>query len=238
MVRYTRPRTAHLPRARPLPSGTNRIISAKNAGFWTKRDVLRSGRFVLNVRTEAELLDAVRSVLGCLDDDGARGYVRRMAISHSQVAMHAVVQEMVRAQSSGVLFTVNPVSGRDDEMVVNATWGLGEPLVSGRITPDQIVIDKSTLQCKSYVIGPKEQTLSSSGLDRTPPEKAAARCMDEYQLRRLAEVGCEGTGLGLVPPPAPQHALRQLVDLVNDLIAADHLRQLAAEGGVQMPLVT
>src|SRR6185295_19147694 len=56
---------------------------------------------------------------------------------------HAVlVQRMVNATSAGVLFTVNPISGSPDEVVINAAWGLGDAVVSGRVAPDVLVLSK------------------------------------------------------------------------------------------------
>jgi pyruvate,water dikinase len=69
--------------------------------------------------------------------------------------MAVVVQEMVLAESAGVLFTANPVSGARNEILINAAWGLGEAVVSGLVTPDTLVIDKTTGQLKSELIADK-----------------------------------------------------------------------------------
>lgn len=64
-------------------------------------------------------------------------------------AMAVVVQVLVPADASAVVFTRHPVSGRDDQVVVNAISGLGEALVSGLVTPDELVLDKATLEALS-----------------------------------------------------------------------------------------
>ncbi len=61
-------------------------------------------------------------------------------------AMAVVVQVLVPAEASAVVFTRHPVTGRDDQVVVNAVRGLGEALVSGLVTPDELVLDKPTLR--------------------------------------------------------------------------------------------
>jgi pyruvate,water dikinase len=61
-------------------------------------------------------------------------------------AMAVVVQVLVPAEASAVVFTRHPVTGRDDQVVVNAISGLGEALVSGLVTPDELVLDKPTLR--------------------------------------------------------------------------------------------
>jgi phosphoenolpyruvate synthase/pyruvate phosphate dikinase len=69
------------------------------------------------------------------------------------LAMAVVVQILVPADVAGVLFTANPISGRRDEMVVNASFGLGEAVVSGQVTPDTYVLDKTTFEVKTVQIG-------------------------------------------------------------------------------------
>lgn len=146
-------------------------------------------RTVLNVRTADALIEAVGSVLRSLDESRARSYAERMGVLPENRLVHVIVQRMVEAESSGVLFTCNPVSGSKDQLVINATWGLGELVVSGRVTPDQIVFDKTTRSHSEYVIGDKSEVLTTSGLKRADPEKAAVRCLADDQLRVLAETG-------------------------------------------------
>jgi phosphoenolpyruvate synthase/pyruvate phosphate dikinase len=71
------------------------------------------------------------------------------------VSLAVVVQAMIPAEAAGVLFTVNPVTGARDEALINATWGLGEALVSGRVTPDTLTVDKATGRIKHVEIGEK-----------------------------------------------------------------------------------
>jgi pyruvate,water dikinase len=60
------------------------------------------------------------------------------------VALAVVVQELVFAEAAGVLFTANPVTGQRDEMMITATWGLGEAIVSGAVTPDTLTVSKAS----------------------------------------------------------------------------------------------
>jgi pyruvate,water dikinase len=70
--------------------------------------------------------------------------------------MAVVVQQLIPADAAGVLFTANPVTGARDELMINAAWGLGEAIVSGRVTPDSIVINKQTGAIASREIAGKE----------------------------------------------------------------------------------
>lgn len=174
---------------RELGGGAVAVRSSANFEDSAAASFAGQGRSVLNVRTEKELLDAVGAVASSMEAPAARAYAERVGVAKEKTAVNLVVQEMVEADVAGVLFTSNPVSGSGDEMVVNATWGLGEPLVSGKVTPDQAVLDKTTGRCKSYAVGEKEVTLTSSGLEETDPERAEARCLDGEIIRQLAETG-------------------------------------------------
>src|SRR3989304_6574691 len=66
---------------------------------------------------------------------------------------------MIAADASAVVFTRDPVSGRDDRILINATWGLGEAIVSGAVTPDTIILDKANLQVLAAVAGDKSVRL-------------------------------------------------------------------------------
>jgi len=96
----------------------------------------------LNVRSEKGVLNAARRCFGSLWSERAIAYRSRQGISPEAVALAVVVQQMVPAESAGVMFTANPVTGSQDEIVFNASWGLGEAIVSGLVVPDHIVVNK------------------------------------------------------------------------------------------------
>ncbi|MFD5329088.1 PEP/pyruvate-binding domain-containing protein [Streptomyces sp. NPDC127092] len=98
----------------------------------------------LNIRGETALLAAVRDCWASLWTDRAIAYRERAGIAHEDVALAVVVQELVAADAAGVMFTVDPLSGRTDRLVVNAAWGLGEAVVGGLVTPDTTVVDRTT----------------------------------------------------------------------------------------------
>jgi pyruvate, water dikinase len=80
-------------------------------------------------------------------------FYRQQKGSLDDVAMAVVVQQMVDSQKSGVLFTVDPVHGRRDRMVVEAARGLGEAVVSGEVTPDHYTLGRDGVVKKSRVVG-------------------------------------------------------------------------------------
>ncbi len=96
----------------------------------------------LNVRGSDQLLAAVQKCWASLWTARAIGYRRRQGISPESVALGIVVQLLVEAESAGILFTINPLNGRRDELVINAAWGLGEAVVGGLVTPDTLALSK------------------------------------------------------------------------------------------------
>lgn len=100
----------------------------------------------LNAAGIDELLSAIKKCWVSLWSERALIYREKNGIEHDNVAMAVIVQRMVPADISGVAFTVDPVANNRETMVVNATKGLGEKLVSGKTNPDQYRITKSSLK--------------------------------------------------------------------------------------------
>jgi pyruvate,water dikinase len=98
----------------------------------------------LNVRGPDALLAAVRRCWASLWTARAISYRAKQGIAPAAVSLAVVVQELLAADAAGVLFTANPVNGRRDQMVIDGCWGLGEALVSGRVTPDHWVVSAHT----------------------------------------------------------------------------------------------
>lgn len=101
----------------------------------------------LNISGEKQLLDAVRRCYASLFTDRAIKYRHDMGFTDMDIAISVGVQQMVRSDkaSSGVAFTLDPDSGFKNVIVINGTFGLGENIVQGRVTPDEWVVFKPTL---------------------------------------------------------------------------------------------
>lgn len=97
---------------------------------------------LLNVRGLAAVLDAVLACWASLHDDAALAYRRARAVVDDGPAMAVVVQALVPAEASGVAFTIDPVSGDRDIVLIDAAWGLGEGVVGGVVTPDHFAVRK------------------------------------------------------------------------------------------------
>ncbi|MDE0226255.1 MAG: PEP-utilizing enzyme [Gammaproteobacteria bacterium] len=136
----------------------------------------------LNVRGEEEVIAAVRACWASLWTARAIDYRHQNGIDQNGVAMAVVVQVMVPSAVSGILFTANPATGERSEMVINASFGLGEAVVSGEVTPDTYIVDRATGRRKETVIGAKEHMTVSAGAQGTRMEDVPPNERDQSSL--------------------------------------------------------
>ena len=148
----------------------------------------------LNVVGHEAVAAAVPKCWASLWNSNAIHYRDRQHFDHVKALMAVVVQQMVRSTASGVMFTVNPVTGDDSEMVINSCWGLGEAIVSGTITPDNIVVAKQDLKLKALQVASKTVMIAladGGGTVEEPvaPERVDAPSISGDQVTQLAEMG-------------------------------------------------
>ncbi|HIC88240.1 MAG TPA: hypothetical protein EYP04_02405 [Anaerolineae bacterium] len=161
-------------------------------------DASFAGQFdtYLNVVGLEQLLNGMKACWASLWAPHAIAYAQQQGIAPNEATMGVIVQQQIPAQASGVLFTLNPVTGREEEMVVEAVWGLGQALVSGRLSPDIYVVDAYRRQVLEQEIAQQRVVLladARGGLREQPlpPEQTAQPVLSEEQLLRLAELGCQ-----------------------------------------------
>jgi len=148
----------------------------------------------LNVRGEAAVLEAIRRCWASLWTARAIAYRRRVVIDDLSAAMGLVVQVFVPAEVAGVFFTANPATGDQTEIVVNASFGLGEAIVSGTVTPDTYVLDKESGDTKLVTLGPKVTMVVPSDGQGTiagavPEDRRHQPVLSDHLLRELATIG-------------------------------------------------
>ncbi len=120
----------------------------------------------LNIETEAELLESILKCYSSLFTDRAIKYREDNKFDHMQVALSIGIQQMIRSDLScaGVCFTIDPESGFDNIITINGSWGLGENIVKGAVTPDEFYVFKPSLEKGNHAIiskslGKKEKTM-------------------------------------------------------------------------------
>src|SRR5690606_26320774 len=141
---------------------------------------------------EEALVDAVRRCWGSLWTDRAIAYRHKRDLDSAGVRMAVVVQRMVPAETAGVLFTANPVSGDRGEIVVGASRGLGGAVVSGAVTPDHYVLDTEG-RLKRWTPGRREvviRALPEGGVERVEGDQSAdSTPLPAAVLGELARLG-------------------------------------------------
>ncbi|MEY9776939.1 PEP/pyruvate-binding domain-containing protein [Arthrobacter sp. MW3 TE3886] len=148
----------------------------------------------LNVRGEEALAAAVTECWASLWTARAMAYRAREGIGPDTVHLAVVVQQMVDAEAAGVMFTANPANGRRDQTVISAAWGLGESVVSGSVTTDDVVVEVETGRVLSRRTADKEvMTVYAERGTVEQPVPAARRRQAVLDDREAAELAGYGT---------------------------------------------
>jgi phosphohistidine swiveling domain-containing protein len=146
----------------------------------------------LDVGDAGSLVDAVRRCWASAWSPRALAYRARQGFS-ADVSVAVVVQRMVNAQASGVMFTVDPVTGLDSAVTINAAWGLGEAVVGGDVTPDTIVVDRRSGRVSRQRTATKTvMTVRAAGgtvLAPVPENLRHRPSLPKAQALRLARLG-------------------------------------------------
>ncbi|MHA2260436.1 MAG: PEP/pyruvate-binding domain-containing protein [Promethearchaeota archaeon] len=150
----------------------------------------------LDVRGEEALLDAVRSCWASMWTARVTAYRHTKGFDHHAIGIAVVVQKMIEPNAAGVMFVGNPMNARADEVVINASWGLGETVVSGKITPDEFIVDRDTFHVKHRTLGSKKIQVvrnRENGFG-TVEEDVPNNLQNKYsltddQIRELTELG-------------------------------------------------
>ncbi|WP_235835463.1 MULTISPECIES: PEP/pyruvate-binding domain-containing protein [Arthrobacter] len=135
----------------------------------------------------AGLEGAIKDCWASLWTARAMDYRARRAIGTEGLSLAVVIQVMVESEVSGVMFTANPRTGRREEIMVSAAWGLGESVVSGAVSTDDYVVDKSSAKAKSSFIADKDvMTVYATGTPDSTPGGTAEHPVPDAQRRRAA----------------------------------------------------
>ncbi len=149
----------------------------------------------LNVKGVDDLLDKVVKCWSSLFTPRAIFYRNEKGFAHEKVFISVGVQKMVNSLAAGVMFTINPVTGNNDEIVIEGNYGLGESVVSGAVNPDDFVVDKKTMKITSRRISRKTiQYIRDPDTGKTvhldvPEDKQKETCLNDEEIMKLAELG-------------------------------------------------
>jgi pyruvate,water dikinase len=147
----------------------------------------------LNVKGANNVVVAVQKCWASLYGARAIFYRIKQGFDHESVNISAVVQKMVNAEKSGVMFTSNPTTGAP-EAVIESSWGLGEAIVSGSVSPDTYLIDRKTRQIKANVATKnvmvvKDQKTGDTTTKDVPADLQNKRVLSDSELKTILDLG-------------------------------------------------
>jgi pyruvate,water dikinase len=147
----------------------------------------------LHIKGTKQVVDYVRKCWASLFEARAIFYREENNFDHSKVYIAVVVQEMVESEKAGVMFTVNPSTG-EDVALIEGSWGLGESVVSGSVTPDTYNVDKKTNKLLNVTIGDKKTMYvkdkgGNTIIKDVPDSMKKQRVLSDEELTELNEMG-------------------------------------------------
>lgn len=146
----------------------------------------------LNIQGTDALQQAIVRCWSSLWTGRAIGYRERNGIAQESVALAVVVQKMAPAETSGVLFTANPLTGKRSETVIDATFGLGEALVSGQVEPDHYIVDHTSLRILHKSLGAKATIITAQpggGTTTKEANGAVRQAISDATISELVQLG-------------------------------------------------
>ena len=154
---------------------------------------------------EDELIKHVKKCWASLWNSRAIYYRANKDYDQLSVALSVVVQKMVNSEKSGVMFTANPINNSLDQIMINASWGLGEAVVSGLVTPDEYIIDKKSRKVIERNIATKNMmvvqndnklgTHEAKVLDVLGRTAVRTESLDDQEIKMLIDMGLKAEKL-------------------------------------------
>lgn len=146
----------------------------------------------LNVKGDANLINAVRECWASLYTARAIFYRAQNKISERKVGISVVVQKMIQSEVSGVAFTIDPVTNDKERIIIEAVWGLGELIVQGAVVPDRYVVQKGTFSILSKKISEQKIQLIKVGHktkeSNVPKAKIEIQKLSDQEIISLAKI--------------------------------------------------
>jgi pyruvate,water dikinase len=147
----------------------------------------------LGIANVEDCLMAIKKCWASLWTERAYNYRQKNGFDHLKAKMAVIVQSLIPADASGVLFTADPVTCDDNRIIIEACLGLGDALVSGKVTPDRVVLNKSNISILSRTVSQKtiqHIVPQQGGIEEqnVPADLASAPCINNEMAQKLAEL--------------------------------------------------
>ena len=145
----------------------------------------------LNVKGKEDLLHNIKMCFASLFTSRATYYRNKKGFKHDQVSLAVVVQKMIDSDKSGVIFSKDP-SYNNENVIIEAVWGLGEGIVSGKVTPDRYVVSKDFNILEKTIADKKIALTRDSGggkaIVKLREEKSKHQVLKDHEIEKLAEI--------------------------------------------------
>jgi phosphohistidine swiveling domain-containing protein len=147
----------------------------------------------LGIKNSNQCIDAIKKCWASLWTQRVFDYRRKNKIKHLTVDMAVIVQQLIAADTSGVIFTADPITGRRESIVIESCYGLGKALVSGKVMPDRFVYDRKKQKLQTELIPEKkiEHVLDDNGKVKEQSlsdEKSTGCTLNKKQIKRLSKI--------------------------------------------------
>ena len=144
----------------------------------------------VNIKGQTELIKHIKKCFASLFTARATYYRNKKKFEHSKVSLAVVVQKMVDSDKSGVMFSKDPAH-KNDNIIIEAVWGLGEGIVSGKITPDTYLVSQELEITDKKIANKKIAITRDSGgnqeVVKLNPEKSKQQVLKNFEITKLAE---------------------------------------------------
>ena len=147
----------------------------------------------LNIKGEANVVKKVQECWASLFEARAIFYRKQQSFDDLKVGIAVPVQKMIQSDTSGVMFTINPVTGEKNQILIEGIYGLGELIVQGAVIPDMYIVNKNTLKITSKKIATQTVQLKKEGSFnkeiRVPKQSQGKQKLTNRQIVELAKIG-------------------------------------------------
>ncbi len=142
--------------------------------------------------TKKDLIKAVQKCWSSLFTPRAIFYRIEKGLDGKQVSVAVAVQKLIDSDVAGVCFTVHPVTQDKNQMIIEASWGLGESVVAGKVTPDTYVVDKKKMEILDINVAQQYTEIKRIGQEtkeiKVPESKAGKQCLSNEKIIELANI--------------------------------------------------
>ena len=140
-----------------------------------------------------EVVKATHECWASLFTDRAIIYRMRAGFPQDGVLISVGIQKMVNSRSAGVMFTLDPVTDDRSKIIIDASWGFGESIVQGLVSPDNFIINKNSLSIKQSIIGQKDKKFVADGcgtiVEPVPSDQQVIPCINVAEVIEIAKMG-------------------------------------------------